>query len=41
MLISNVKKKELRGGAESQEVLLVPELCFATGLTEEMRANYR
>lgn len=30
MLISNLKKKDMRGG-QSDTVLLVPELCFATG----------
>lgn len=29
MLLSNLKKKEIRGGLS--EVLLVPELCYATG----------
>lgn len=40
MLISNLKSKDVRGG-QQQEVLLVPELCQATGLTDEMRANFR
>lgn len=30
MLISNLKKKDMRGGM-SDTVLLVPELCYATG----------
>lgn len=30
MLISNLKGKDVRGGME-KEVLLIPELCYATG----------
>lgn len=41
MLVSKVKKKCLYGGMESQDILLVPELCFASGLTEEMQSNYK
>lgn len=41
MLVSKVKKKYLYGGMESQDILLVPELCFASGLTEEMQSNYK
>lgn len=38
--MSKAKKKDLRGGQE-QEVLLVPELCRATGITDAMRINFR
>lgn len=34
MVISNLKAKEIRGGLT--EVLLVPELCFATGKLRQM-----
>lgn len=40
LILSKAKKKDIRGGQE-QEVLLVPELCRATGITDEMRNNFR
>lgn len=42
LLISRPKEKDLRGGRKSDDpILLVPELCRATGITDEMRSNFR
>ncbi len=38
MLISRPKKKDFHRGMTGP-ILLIPELCRMTGLTEEMRAN--
>lgn len=40
LLISKSKSKEMRAGLP-ESVYLVPELCRLTGLTDEMRQNYR
>lgn len=40
MLVSLQKDKKIRGG-ESELIALVPELCRVTGLSEEMRKDYR
>lgn len=39
MLISNAKARDIRAGRE-QVLVLVPELCKATGLTDQNRANF-
>lgn len=39
ILISKAKAKDLRAG-QSELIALVPELCRATGLTDDMRKNY-
>lgn len=41
-----VRGKQLETGAsvdveKEKECLLIPELCNATGLTDQMRANFR
>jgi aubergine len=40
MLISRAKARDLRAG-QNELMALVPELCRTTGLTDEMRANFR
>lgn len=42
----DIRGKQLTAGAKKEEddekeTLLVPELCRATGLTENMRSNFR
>lgn len=42
----DVRGKQLESGASvdqerEKECLLIPELCNATGLTDQMRANFR
>uniref|UniRef100_A0A1A9VI45 Aubergine n=1 Tax=Glossina austeni TaxID=7395 RepID=A0A1A9VI45_GLOAU len=40
MLLSRPTEKNMRGG-QNEFILLVPELCRATGLTDDMRNNFR
>lgn len=40
MLISRAKERQLRGGG-NELVSLIPELCRITGLSDEMRKNFR
>ncbi|XP_065086066.1 protein aubergine-like [Ochlerotatus camptorhynchus] len=40
MLLSRAKKRDLRAGA-NELMALVPELCQMTGLTEQMRTDFR
>lgn len=40
MLISRSKDREIRGG-QAELIALVPELCRATGLTQEMKNDTR
>lgn len=39
LLVSKAKEKNLRGG-EEKLILLVPELCRATGITDRMRNDF-
>ncbi|KAG5680052.1 hypothetical protein PVAND_009583 [Polypedilum vanderplanki] len=39
LLISNPKARNIRGG-HTDPVILIPELCVATGLTDAMRTNF-
>lgn len=39
LLVSNPKASDIRGG-RNEPVLLVPELCFTTGLTDSMRSDF-
>ena len=39
MLVSKPKAKTLRGG-QSDLIMLIPELCRATGITDKMRSNF-
>jgi len=39
MLVSNPKKKDIKRG-QTEPVLLVPEVCFLTGLSDEVRADF-
>lgn len=42
MLMSKVKPKDFRNNPDLEEfVSLVPELCRATGMTDQMRANFQ
>lgn len=41
LISSMVKDKDIRGNVKEQEVLLIPELCRATGMTDQMRANFQ
>ncbi|XP_050528911.1 piwi-like protein Ago3 [Daktulosphaira vitifoliae] len=43
LLISKAKKKDVckKGGSENDTVSLVPELCNLTGLTENMKTNFK
>lgn len=40
MLISRPTEKNIRGG-QNEFIMLIPELCRATGITDEMRSNFR
>lgn len=40
LLMSKAKDKDIRGGRD-QMIALIPELCRATGLSENMRNNFR
>lgn len=40
LLVSNAKARDIRGGS-AECILLIPELCRATGLTDAMRANFQ
>jgi aubergine-like protein len=40
LLVSKSKAKDLRAGVP-ETVYLVPELCRMTGLTDDMRSNFR
>lgn len=40
LLVSKAKARDIRGG-RSDLILLVPELCRATGLTEQQRNNFQ
>lgn len=40
MLMSKPKDKDIRGG-KSELIALVPELCRATGLSDQMRNNFQ
>ncbi|KAL9925541.1 protein aubergine-like [Glossina fuscipes fuscipes] len=40
MLVSRPTERNMRGG-QNEFIILVPELCRATGLTDNMRSNFR
>lgn len=40
MLISRASARDIRGG-RNELILLIPELCCATGFTDEMRKNFK
>jgi hypothetical protein len=40
LLVSNPKPRDIRAG-KSRLILLVPELCRATGITDKMRSNFQ
>jgi len=40
MLISRAKAKDIRGGL-AEIIALVPELCRATGINDNMRQNFQ
>ena len=40
LLISQPKEKDRRRGME-QPILLIPELCHVTGISDEQRADFR
>ncbi|KAL7044980.1 hypothetical protein ACKWTF_002125 [Chironomus riparius] len=39
LLVSNPKARDIRDG-RNEPVLLIPELCFTTGLTDSMRSDF-
>jgi aubergine len=39
LLIAKATARKIRGG-KAEQILLVPELCRATGITDEMRTNF-
>ena len=42
MLISRPKQKDRQTGEKREQLLcLIPELAYMTGLTDEMRANFK
>ncbi|XP_015904269.2 piwi-like protein Ago3 [Parasteatoda tepidariorum] len=41
LLISKAKKREMKEGEEPRLICLIPELCFMTGLTDEMRNDFK
>lgn len=40
LIVSKAKLRDIRGG-QDDHILLVPELCRATGITDDMRNNFR
>lgn len=40
LLVSHLKEKDVRAG-QKKDIFLIPELCRATGLTDDMRSNFR
>lgn len=40
MLVSQAREKDIRAG-HPEFIYLIPELCRATGMTEEMRSNFK
>lgn len=40
LLVSKAKAREVRGG-QNELILLIPELCRSTGLTDAMKSNFR
>ncbi|KAK9504298.1 hypothetical protein O3M35_010663 [Rhynocoris fuscipes] len=40
LLVSRPNTKQIRGGS-SDLILLIPELCYLTGITDEMRSNFQ
>ena len=40
LLLSKPTERNIRGG-QTEQVYLLPELCRATGLTDQMRQNFR
>lgn len=40
LIVSKAKLRDIRGGQDEQ-IMLVPELCRATGITDDMRNNFR
>lgn len=41
LLLHKVKKKELREQGQTKVLCLIPELCYMTGLTDDMRQDFR
>ncbi|XP_041644109.1 piwi-like protein 1 [Cheilinus undulatus] len=41
LLVSHVKRRGPAGGPEPGPALLIPELCFLTGLTDKMRNDFQ
>lgn len=41
LLQSKAKRQSFRGADENSIIALIPELCWATGFTTEMRSNFR
>lgn len=41
LILHRAKKKVSQGGTREEEVLLVPEICYLTGLTDKVRSNFR
>eukprot|EP00795_Rhopilema_esculentum_P015072 gene15072-6238_t len=40
LLVSNPKKRDIRRG-QTEPILLVPELCYITGLSDDIRQNFQ
>jgi len=40
LLVATIRQKDVHGGRVEHKVLLVPETCQMTGLTDDMRANF-
>lgn len=40
MLVSRPTEKNIRGG-QDEFIMLIPEICRATGLTDNMRNNFK
>uniref|UniRef100_A0A0C9PZ99 PIWIL1_0 protein n=1 Tax=Fopius arisanus TaxID=64838 RepID=A0A0C9PZ99_9HYME len=41
LIYHKAKKKLPQGGTQEEDVLLIPELCYLTGLTDKIRSNFR
>lgn len=41
LLLHRAKKRQTQGGTKEEEILLVPEFCYMTGLTDKIRSDFK
>lgn len=41
LLLHRAKKRLTQGGTKEEEILLIPELCYMTGLTDKIRSDFK